>query len=622
MLHGINNESVKDTQESVASSNPKPEADKGLTNESGDIIFGSRKLRLMSFVKGAEYTSKIANLMEDAYVKSKVDPNIRPSIITLDNTESGLAYSVIVAALKSKNMVYYYSIILEATGERIFTAGDMMAEINATLNSPMQQQRPQIYTPDDANDEYLDNVIKSALHKMYNATQFKSVDGMVLHEDTGDPETTAHKLAFIALLAINSEYALDTKINQDINIATAVKASEGILKFDAVYSNGTSKNDFDRPVRADWKINLAIHNNKTSQIQSINLRNTKLPVTSVAGYVDSIPEEHQFPSPTGFGTYTKTMLRPHIVITSIAPEETSPCNTLLSVLCAVVMTNQNMWVPALPHKDPKHQVGSLNVYTDLFNDIVNNKKSVPDMINLTDKSYRLEEVYNIIREMYTLEPAISIDIPAFGPETFYLSRLAVAANPNKSQAYVKAAADDIISTARWLTNGNFPQDYPITDIFNSDGIVVPLGEWSDKTGLRDIRDIDLAFIAGHSNDANLLRDYVISNLPAFRTGKDPFITKVNIISKFIPDAKIDGKAVRITFNGKFIKELSAAAIAAGLNIGYSPTISMAENNDIRIMASALSGAGVGQGTAGFAREFTQQGATYNTRFVNTGIGRY
>lgn len=586
----------------------------------GDALgFGTRQLKLMSSVRGGELIANLTKVMEESFKNAKLDNLIKPNVEVFDNTiVTDLAYSAIVISSLYGDTVYYYTIVLEATGEKSFTASDIIAELTAASKAP-GQQRPQIYTPDDANDVYLHDIIQNRLAQVYGVNKFKAVDGMVLNRESSDLATAPYHLAAIAIQAIYSEYALDSEKVKDLDIATAKKSTNGQLRFDTVFTNGRSVNEFGVPVRADWKINLALYKNN-QQIQSINGQNSKVGVTSVTGFIDSTPEEVTLQNPNGFGTFTKFELRPNIIVTSIDPSNTSPCYLLLSLLSSVVMANPSMWVAALPTRDPKHQVGALNIFTNILPDETGKKGGTPDRIDLSAKSLSATQVHSIIRDMYRLDPSISIDIPSFGRETFFTSILSVAANPTNLNA-AREASNELIAAAHWLTSGEFPLDFPTNKIFNNQGVIIPLGEWNDKNGVRDIRDIDLAFVASHTNDNNLINKFVLSGVPSNISGVDPFTARVDVISKLIPDAIINGKATRVTFTGEFIQTLSAAAIKAGLNVNYEPAIKFADNNNIGVLNGFLSNAGIGQ-SYGFAREFNQQGFVYNTNYVNAGFGRF
>ena len=184
-----------------------------------------------------------------------------------------------------------------------------------------------------------------------------------------------------------------------------------------------------------------------------------------------------------------------------------------------------------------------------------------------------------------------------------------------------AAQRLIIETASWLTSGKFPSNFNPNEIFASDGVVIPVGKWSDKSGERDIREIDLAFNASHTDSMEFLTTWAQSNLPKHITGLDPYMTKVNIISKLIPSAEITGKAIRVTFSNAFISALESAAIGSGLNVRYEPQIKFAESNNLSILSNYLNNAGINN-AGGFAQAMVQAGPNYSTAYGNVGYNRF
>lgn len=583
-------------------------------NEVISLGFGSNLLTPMSTIQGADYTQKIARGIEEAYAAAKLPTGINPNVDILDNTIiPDIAYSNIVISLTVKGVLYYFNIMLEGTGDRIFTAGDMVNEIVQAERAGFGNPKPLIYTPDDGNDGVLHNVIMQHLIKTYKIENLKPVDGMVLPSDA--PDSSIHILAGEALKALYTEMALTTKLVNDLDLVAAKSQSNGSLKVDSTYSTGISVDPFGTPIRSDWRLNLYLFNPQVKQQQSINVRNNKEQINSVAGYVDSIPITKVDSNNISF-----FRLAPHIIITNMQTKDSTPGNTLLGILTSLIMIEKTMWLPALPTKSSKHQVGALNIYTDLANQVRTKQKQVPDRYDFskTQEFKDSNQITIALNNMYTENPLLSIDVPVFGPQTYYLSILAAAANLN-NPTLSTAASREIIDSAHWLTGGKFPKDFPLNQIFNGPGVVIPLGKWSDSTGEKDIREIDLGFIACHSTDHDLINEYAISGYNG--NGLDPFVSRVKIISKLVKDAKITGKATRLTFTREFINELTSASMAAGLQMSYTPTFTFKDNNNINFITDYTRNAGL-SGNVGFARQNTPQGFAWNTTYGNAGFNRY
>lgn len=581
----------------------------------------SSGLGVMSSNQGSDYTNQIATSIAEIYNKNQTITN-KPKVTILDKevitTNSGvkLAYSAIVVSLAKDNAVNYYTILLENTGRAPLTAQDIMSEVNMAAKT--NQGRASIYTTDDAIDTILHQVIQSVLVNDYgNNYQFRSVEGMVFRNDIQDIQTLYPRLAAIAYNACIVEAMLSGSDVKDINIETANHKSHGkSLRIDSVMGKGISLNEIGSPVRTDFKIDLNIMDNNQS-VTSLNLQNSKIPLTKTGGFVDAIPELTMLPNMSGMTTnpMQALRLRPHIILTDFNVAIPTIGYSMLALVSALVMTNKNMWVSALLPKDSKN-IGALNVMTN----IEGNANSIGEKIDFSKKTYKPEDVYQGIRTMFSLDPVVSVDVDSFGPQTFFTSILSTIAQPSNSDEKL-AASSHFIETLSWLTSGRFPRDFNPAEIFVSSGVVLPSGVWHDKTGMRDLREIDLAFLANHVDDINILNRWVLSGAPMNVSHMDSYLTRVEIISKLIPDAVIRGKFVRVTFTNKFISTLSAAAMGSGLSIRYEPEIKFAEDNNLAVMGSYLAGAGINNAT-GFAKEYIQAGPIFNTNYTNAGLYRY
>ena len=616
---GLEQPSVQNVQQQQAQASVQPKANNFGSGKSV-LGFDSHGMTLMSGSKGSEYTKAIANGMAEAY-KAVTNAPSEVKIHVLDNHDfTNLKYSVIVTSVDCGNTVSYHTVIREATGDREFTASDVMAAVAEATKNPAQGNRLQFYTPDDANNLYLHKEIQLVLTKAYGNKKFKAVDAVVLPKEHGEIADVAEKLATNSYNACIIEWYLSTENVSDLNISPALqKAGKNkIMKISSDMRGLPGTNSFGAPFRADWKLVLNI-TDAVQTYQELNVQNGNTPLVDVSGFVDAIPEEVTVAQHPGYPPVVKTTLRPNIIITNDNPRYPTPCYMLLGIISSIVMTNPGMWIKALPLKDSKNQFGSLNLFTGLTKDEAGNPTL--ERLDLNNKSYTKDKVYNVAKQMFTLQPMISMDIQAAGYQTYYTSILSTAANPNNPNNIRSNAISELIAQANWLTNGAFPIDFPINEVFNDNGVVIPLGEWSDKSGLRDLRDIDLAFICGHADDTSLMSRWALSNLPGDKTNMDPFLTKVDIISKLVPDARITGKAVRVTFTGKFINTLAQAAAAAGLDARYEAEIKFLADNNISMVSNFLTNAGV-SGAYGFAREYAPQGVNFTTQYTNAGTGRF
>ena len=267
-----------------------------------------------------------------------------------------------------------------------------------------------------------------------------------------------------------------------------------------------------------------------------------------------------------------------------------------------------------------HNHGVLNIVANLEGNV----NGVGEIIDLTDPKLDSGEVYQILSKLYPLEPVVTIDVDVYGPETHYTSVFSVAGAPGHTQKEAdlkREAASEIVETAQWLTNGHFPLDFNLNDIFATSGVVIPTGRWIDKDGVeRDIREIGYVEIAEQTNgDIEVMNRWALSNFP--NSGVDSFSTKVEILNQFIPTAEISGKADRLMFNGKFLNTLMRAATAAGLNATYDPAIVLTQTANITAFTNDLRMAAVDPTNIGFNAYGAGAGGGYSTPYTSAGMFR-
>lgn len=573
-------------------------------------------LPILNTSKGSEYTTQFASFLQEAYDKDINNKNKQPKITVLDNAiKQRIAYSVVVVSMLLNARVNYFTILLESTGRGPMRANAIAAEIK-TAEKIQNSKDIRIYTADDAIDGVLHNEIRAALAEQYGDMEMVPVDGVVIPTKAVIAYDFCRNIATIGYNACFLDYMLSSGNLKDINIADAKKeAGQTFLRIESNMSRTQLKNLVGDPIRSDFAIKL-IEAPVNQQFQSLNLGESPSDLVITTGYVDAIPTPVALPTMPGQAPVTVLRMMPNIVLTSVFPLVGTLGYAMLGLVSSLVMTNQNMWLAGVLPKD-KHNTGALNIFTNLEN----NPNGVGAVLELAGKERTNDETYAVLKQMFLNEVAVSMDVPSFGPETTYLSVFAVAAQQTNQQARAGASAE-IIRTANELTNGIFPIDFPVNEIFIGKGVNVPTGTWADKTGERDIRDVDLTFILAQTGDIALANDWAFSNTPKDINGKDPYVEKTKVIASVIPDAEITRKSIRVTFTPKFIKTLADASTAAGLDARYEPEIIFAATTNYDIMNSYFGAAGISN-AAGFAKQQMNgnQGFNYNP-YGAMGYGRY
>lgn len=587
------------------------------------IGFGGRDVVMMNSNQGSEYTNGMAKNIVEAY--SKLTASEKPRVNVMDKEViSGLAYSSIIVSRASDNgSVYYFIIMLGQTGREPMKASEIASEMQAMARIPNQNQVVNnIFTPDEAIDSVLHKEAVRVLTSEWGNKEFLSVDSMVVgtHDEAAN---IALRVASTAYNAIKIEITLSEGNYGDLNIREALSGLRNAsMKLDTVISKKTVLNAVDKPLRQDFQVDLNLINNSNQNL-SMNTQDARDTLCRISGFIESIPAEEAAPIIYGKPMGTNIRLHPNIVITSNAVSKPTTGYMLMGLVAGMVMANNNMWLAALmptTAKDP-HNVGALNIMTNLENN--QNKVGGSLAGDLTSKKYTAEQSYNLIKQMYSLDPIVSYDIEASGPETFYTTMLGIAASPSNTTSKINAAKE-IIDAAVQLTDGGFPADFNINEIFVNSGVIVPLGTWADKTGERDIRDIDLAFIANQTGDVSLLNNWVKATIGEKASGVNSFAAKAEIIASLIPDAIINGQAVRVTFTSKFISTLVSAAIGAGLTANYEPKVLFEEQYNLGMVGDIMNGAGIQAGAGSFGSQHINAGPQFNmdSTFNNMGYNRY
>lgn len=584
-------------------------------NTNNNFVFGKPFSGLMTSGSGSEYTLNIATKLSKIY---KQNTYAKESKVNVFDKEvfTNLAYSSVVVSYVDNLVVYYYIILLEETGRRPMTAHSISNEYNTALRN--NNHRAFIYTADDAINSVLRDIIEEHLAADYpDAQDYINVDGIVVTYNHPDIENIIPVISSIAFNACYLEAMMQRNVITDLNLADAVKhKNNNIIKFETPSILGISLNEIGNPYRTDWELDLVVTNNNPSSNRLLNSEDTRRRITKVSGFVEAIPcsvnlnqQQNQFNN-----NNQVIRLRPQIVMTSVAINNFPSLGyALLGLLSGLYMSDRNMYLGVLRPTTKNNNIGNLNIITAVDD-------GVGEPIDLNNKEYAPEDVLNLINTMFSVEPVISLDIESYGAQSHYLSILALGANPNAGQLRT-VALDNIVKAANRLTNNTFPLDYNRNEIFAIDGTVIPMGRYSDKDGIRDIREFDLAMLCRHTNDMQILSKWAASASPNNITGIDSYMTRVDIISKFIPSAEITGKATRVTFHNKFLQTLASSVTSLGFIINCEPLVRFTNVSSMGNMGQHFGNAAFSQGL-GFVSDTGIGNSTFNTSYSNLGLGRF
>lgn len=555
------------------------------------FTFTGASLVSMVPTRGTEYTNEIAKGIKEVYEKAGIPASELPKVVVIDNAVlTNLAYSSIIVASESDGNVSFFAVLLEATGKQRLTAADIISEY-ASLTRPKAKlnamQVANIFTPDDAlDDRYNQHIAMKLKSEFANVKKFNPIDGIVIPYNA---EIKPELLYCVASEAFNAVKVTTVDIDSDLNVTTAMTSSEGMI-LKAELDNGVNRitNSVGEPVRADFNLRLvsSLLNPRSVSLNDLNRNET---ITAVQGYVEAVPFNVQTPSLAyGMPAGVVTRLIPQFVITGINTRSSTIGFMLLAIASSFILANKNMF-PALLTPNDNHDTGMLNIITQV--------KDQTGPLPLSSREFKAEEVIAYINEMFSLAPMVSIDVPNYAPGSSFMSILGAAAKGSR-----KAAAD-LIHTLNVLTNGGFPANYDPNMIFVGTPYYVPNGTWADKTGVHDIRDVDLRFVLTKSKgNLDLAKKWIFSGEHAASVGGDPFIEKVAVINELIPDASISGKSLRVTLHPKFIEVFGAKMTEAGFNMDYEPEITHQEGYSFSALNDVYGQAMLTGPVAAFARQ--------------------
>ena len=589
--------------------------------------FLQNDMKLMSSNKAADFATAIYKGIVNVYSTSEDAKQLNVTLLD-KNVTAGLAYSYIVVSRLVDKTISYFVIILEATGREPMTAEEIIAEYNSVIKT--KQSSRNLYTTGEAINTYLREMIVERLQGVYKDSEkysFVSADALTIPFVLDDVDLISPIAGSIAYNALSVLNASKDPSRTDLNIAIGNRETgNAVLETSSSIGRTTSTDELGNPIRSDFKLELGVRQNtntgNVNYAEELNKVNSNTVLTKVCGFVEAYPEELQMPLPNG-AIARQTRLHPQIVLTYIGAAKPTIGFMLFGLVSSLIMTNKDMWLANLLPDGSKYNVGVLNAITDIEG---NGSYEVLDLDASAgkgkEKKYNADKIYSLVNEMFKLSPIISVDVPDYGPNTFYMSVLSAAAS-GVNNANTQGALKTIIETAHVLTNGNFPLNYNPAEIFLHEGVLVPLGSWREpKTGaVRDIRDIDLTMVMSETADMEVARRWVASGVPARLSNLDPYLTKVDIISLITPKAKITGRGVRVTFTTKFINELSTAVAAAGLTVRYESEVKLLEQNNFNFTNGLISNA-VLNNVAGFARPNVVAGPGLRMNYSNVGFGRF
>lgn len=568
-------------------------------------------------------------------------PPIKTIIIDSNPENGGLAYSTVVLATKTGTKIAYYFFMLTHTGEEPTTTGRIMEEFKQAITDRMNMNsrgyKPAMpfRTMDAIVDDLFHATIRNHLAEAYaindlSSVTFESLQGTDMNPNVGQvpAENAAIAITQIALntLIANVKMYIDKDI-KDVNIASNIVSASNDYKFQLETKfNPTSSNHLvadlaGNPLRQDFMLNLVASKKNITQ-QSFNKPNTSINLAFAGGYLDVIPREVTIPGTpaTGGMPITRNTMVPHMIITqAFGNTKTLGFSLLAIVTSTMLLRKENMM------EIYKNNIGTINCpgnYNYVCNLLDAKKKDIKP-INFASPEFTPEAINNMLAQMVSQDPILSIDILPYGDQSFVEATYVVASKRNGDMNARKPARHDIIMTAHQLTNGLFDKNYDPNLIFNWDAVPFPAGYYRDKNGIKDLRNIDFAAILNYSKgNEEIVRKWLTATYPEINGQLDPFLGKIDVLTSHdiaLKDAIVYGRGSRITFHPLFIKTLTEAVMAAGLMPEYTP-IATGTNTGLSYTQFNMYLNNAGISGINFGNAWTQPGQNFGGQFNYTSMG--
>jgi hypothetical protein len=492
---------------------------------------------------------------------------IKPDVLAFDKDAFKLdEYSAVCLVAVHDGTIYYTPIIIEATGRAPLKAKEIMARVEEAKNTfGGQQQEPAIFVTSHADNDNLKGTIITEIMKIYSvqADDILHTNTIVIPNTIEISETTFRPIAAQALNTLISD-VID--VDDDINLAD----ERNNYKLQTVFGSGGKQDAFGAPIRNDFEVQLTkTPIGQQSKLDGLNRPIGEDVIGTVSGFVDAIPTQVQVPGPYGGGNSVLTRLQPHLILTDVGTRIPTYGTLLQLIAASATMARGDMWPAALYNAN----TGSLNMITNINPD---GNGDIGPKLDLMEAGITNDDVLSMIKTMFTDDALISIDVEECSIRSNVTSVLASIARGDAELA--KEGARVFIATAHRLTNGIFPKDFPVNEIFINRGVTIPVGNYNDKNGTHDIRDLDLAKACTAGNNLDFAYMYDGSTRPG--SVNDSYLNRVALIDATM-DATITNVALRLTFTARFITELMTAVQQAGFNLQFDVAAPLQGNTNFQ-----------------------------------------
>ena len=523
--------------------------------------------------------SEVLNKLNDALIEfyKKANANLEISTILLDkDNETNLAFSGIAVCVRNLSLqelgVAAHILIVEATGDDLRPA--------IISNAGYRAEIPRV-TGDALDSDYL-KIARAKISARYPSLPIRVVDGCVVPRNFDiENKNLILKLAFNAAFSCSNELEVNNPIFRELNLTKLNKVDGRNLFINIDFRTNRSdsrtqhlEDAVGNPIRSDVMVKFVYQKPSQQQgkINPINVGNPDINVCEIAGFTDLLwapvvqgPMVNPYMMPNANYAATQKYAARFIICDVRSNFSYTLGSILLNIYSVMALRDFNNWAqsfrPSSTGRDLDiRDIGALNIRANITND----PSGFGKRVDTKTDSFKANDFSNYIATMIQEGLIVSMDVPECGPQSWYLSVFAAAANKS-SVAY-----NLIYDAADQLTNGNFSRIFQKgSPIFVDSNDRVHLGYWETKDGVkRDIRDFDLLAVSNYfgENNPQLIGEWC----DTWVESRGPIEGRLNFREKLIrsmsgESAVINGFAQRVTFVNSFLDSLVKASSDAGLD---------------------------------------------------------
>ncbi len=529
---------------------------------------------------GSSMGGEIMNILKNSMLEifKGATKEMVVSIIPIDRERyRGFHYSSLVLALSKPNTkkTVYFVLILEATNDPITT-------VNRTLAQGGNVEITRLSS--DAADNALYDRVKEVLKTKFPDHQISGVDSCIIPRDFDVKDDGAvRQVAYMAALACGNELAIDAPGFEDLRIRGLTQTAKRSLNLLINYGRILRTDAVSHPTRSDVRCILKDTPPMRVNDLQVNTPERSTYLAEVNGFMDVMYVGGNDVNPYLPNQSIKVdNYAARFVITDI---DRLPGYTIGSMLLAIstvsILATENYWMLAFrPQSSSRDQLDITDIGALGYEiDFTRNPETAHKKIDTKSEGFNSQMLASYLSSILKPGLIVSLDVPDAAPQTWY-TRIFAAAERN-----VVNAVRRIIDSATYLTDGNFPANYDVNNIFADVGNRIHMGYYYNKDGQkRDIREIDYLAVANFYGEND--RQKIVDWSDTFTRHNIPIEIRLAERKKMIQamtdnHVEFTGYATRVTFSSHFLDELVKSIKNAGLTANMVPPLSTENFNAVR-----------------------------------------